>query len=188
MEIKFKMFEVDNTTTEPVLPKHMKEGDAGLDFTAVSVEYNKEHNVLIYDTAIGMEIPLGYEGCIRPRSSIYKKKLVLTNTPGTVDSNYRGKVKAIFRPVVHGFHSIADNIRYMNGKEGWQDFLEKGEFRYYANREDRGRMRYTSIPIYKPGERIFQMLIQPVEKVEPILVDELSETNRGEAGYGSSDN
>ena len=78
-----------------VMPIRATKGSAGYDLTAISLE-NPMPNVWMYDTGLAFEIPEGYEGQLRPRSSIYKTNCVLANSVGTLDSDYRGPVKLVF--------------------------------------------------------------------------------------------
>lgn len=77
-----------------VLPKRAHPSDAGLDLTATSVEI--VDNQAVYGTGLAISIPDGYVGLLCPRSSIYKKDLILSNSLGVVDSSYRGEIKVIF--------------------------------------------------------------------------------------------
>lgn len=83
-----------------VIPTYSKDGDAGLDLTAVNITKDKNGN-LVCETGVAMEIPRGYVGLLFPRSSITKKTLSLANCVGVIDSGYRGEVKAIFKPTAH---------------------------------------------------------------------------------------
>lgn len=125
------------------IPKQAHQGDAGFDITATSVKRIGLFKYQ-YGTGLAMEIPNGYEGECRPRSSIHKTFMLLSNSPGTIDAGYRGEIMAVF----------------------------------YA-------IPFISKP-YKIGERIFQLLIKPVPAVEYVEADELSETERGSGGYGST--
>lgn len=77
------------------LPLRASQGAAGYDLTAVSVERINNHT-WVYDTGLAFEIPDGYEGQLRARSSIFKTGCFLANGVGTLDSDYRGPVKLIF--------------------------------------------------------------------------------------------
>lgn len=81
-----------------VTPEYTKEGDAGLDLTATW----KEENTLYveYGTGLAIEIPEGYVGLLYPRSSISKYHLVLANSVGVIDSNYRGEIKIRFKKTI----------------------------------------------------------------------------------------
>jgi len=81
---------------EAVIPKYSKEGDAGMDLTAVNRRKDEFGNVH-YDTGLAFEIPKGYLGLLFPRSSNAKKKLLLSNSVGVIDSGYRGEVSFKFK-------------------------------------------------------------------------------------------
>ena len=127
------------------LPKYMTEGAAGMDVKANITEpvTLKTLERKLIPTGIKMEIPSGYEVQVRPRSGLaLKHGITLVNTPGTIDSDYRGEVGVIL----------------IN--------LSNEEF------------------IVNPGERIGQLVLQKVYKMEFEKVDELSTTVRAEGGFG----
>lgn len=80
------------------LPQYETAGSAGMDLRAnltESVTLQSLERKLI-PTGLFIELPIGYEAQIRPRSGLsYKKGLSLPNTPGTIDSDYRGEIKVI---------------------------------------------------------------------------------------------
>ena len=122
-----------------IIPNYAKEGDAGLDLTAVSVEEQGNH--ITYHTGIAVEIPKGYVGLLFPRSSIYKTNQILSNSVGVIDSGYRGEIM----------------------------------------------MKFTrSHDQYTPGCKIGQLIIMPYPQIEFEEVDDLSDTERGTGGYGST--
>ena len=94
MDVKVKII---NKSDNP-LPKYETEGSAGMDIRA-----NISHRIILESlertlvpTGIFIELPVGYEAQVRPRSGLaYKKGLSLPNTPGTIDSDYRGELKVI---------------------------------------------------------------------------------------------
>lgn len=127
------------------LPKYMTEGAAGMDVKANITEpvTLKTLERKLIPTGIKLEIPSGYEVQVRPRSGLaLKHGITLVNTPGTIDSDYRGEVGVIL----------------IN--------LSNEEF------------------IVNPGERIGQLVLQKVYKMEFESVDELSTTVRAEGGFG----
>jgi dUTP pyrophosphatase len=80
------------------LPTYATEGAAGLDLKAALAEplTLKPGERGIVPTGLKMAIPPGFEGCVRPRSGLAMKQgLTLTNSPGTIDSDYRGEVKVL---------------------------------------------------------------------------------------------
>ena len=138
MKVKIKRL-----SSKSVLPSYAKNYDAGLDLTVTSLEQlDGEH--IKYKFGIAIEIPNGYVGLLFPRSSIYKKRQVLSNCVGVIDSGFRGEISAV--------------------------------------------MIGTSHESYKVGERAAQLIIMPYPKIEFEEVDELSPSERGSGGYGSTGN
>jgi dUTP pyrophosphatase len=84
---------------EAVVPSYAKPGDAGMDLTATSKEWDEEKQCVVFGTGLAVEIPEGYVGLIFPRSSICKVPLMLSNSVGVIDSGYRGEIKFFFRPI-----------------------------------------------------------------------------------------
>lgn len=86
-----------NKSNHP-LPRYETSGSAGLDLranTTTAIELNPLERTLI-PTGLYLELPTGYEAQIRPRSGLaIKKGLSLVNSPGTIDSDYRGEIKVI---------------------------------------------------------------------------------------------
>ncbi len=84
--------------TENALPAYETAGSAGMDLRASLNEPVQlkplERNLI--PTGLYIELPVGYEAQIRPRSGMaVKKGLTLLNTPGTIDSDYRGEIRII---------------------------------------------------------------------------------------------
>lgn len=131
-----------------VIPKYSKSGDAGMDLTAVGIEFTPSY--VSYKTGLAFEIPEGYVGLLFPRSSNCKKQLLLTNSVGVLDSGYRGEV----------------------------------EFRYKL--AGNGVLPEGDLDIYNVGDRIGQIIILPYPQIEFEETTELSSTERGEGGFGSS--
>ena len=144
---------------DAVIPSYSKIGDAGLDMTATSKTVD-EYGNFTYGTGLAVEIPEGYVGLLFPRSSICKQNQYLTNSVGVLDSNYRGEVKFKFK--------------FGIGLEYDQDS---------PNKEYRPTMNWN---LYDVGDRIGQLIIMPYPYIEFEEVDELSSTNRGEGGFGST--
>ena len=131
-----------------VIPTRATEGSSGYDITAIDMKHSTdlEKGVYIeYRTGLSFEIPKGYEGVIRPRSSLRKKNVefMLRSSPATIDSDYRGEVVITFTKPRRG-------------------------------------------PVYAPGDRVAQLVIQKTLDVEFEEVEELTETERGNQGFGST--
>lgn len=142
---------VKKLDSNAVLPTYAKHGDAGMDLTATSKNYD-EHGNVCYGTSLAFEIPNGFVGLLFPRSSNTKKDLILGNSVGVLDSGYRGEVMFKFRPVMPLERDIE-----------------------FGPRE------------HEIGDRIGQIIIMPYPQVEFNLVDELSSSDRGVGGFGSTD-
>lgn len=138
---------------DAVVPKYAKIGDAGLDLTAISKEFDSDGNV-VYDTGLAIELPEGYVALLFPRSSNSKKELSLSNSVGVTDSGYRGSLILKFKPTLQFSEGLTENRK---------DFH-----------------------LYEVGERVAQMVILPYPQIELEEVDELSPTERGMGGYGST--
>ncbi|OQA91900.1 MAG: Deoxyuridine 5'-triphosphate nucleotidohydrolase [Bacteroidetes bacterium ADurb.Bin234] len=139
MEIK-----VINTSNHS-LPAYETESSAGMDIKAFVEEpiVLKPMCRAMIPTGLFMEIPIGYEAQIRPRSGLAAKfGITVLNTPGTIDADYRGEVKVIL-------------INLSN-----EDFMVNN------------------------GDRIAQMVIAKHEKARWINTDNLSQTQRGQGGFG----
>lgn len=126
---------------DAVIPSYAKDGDAGLDLTVTEVDYEDNEHVKV-KFGIAVEIPLGFVGLIFPRSSIYKKRQILSNSVGVIDSGYRGEICAVFIGTARGGYNI--------------------------------------------GERAAQLIIIPYPEIEFNEVKQLTETERGDGGFGST--
>lgn len=134
-----------------VIPSYSKPGDAGMDLTAISKEFDKDGNV-VYDVGLAFEIPYGYVGLLFPRSSNAKKELILTNSVGVIDSGYRGSVMFKYKPTIT-----------------------------YGTRD-----KELGIDSYEIGERVGQIIILPYPQIKFIESETLSDTERGNGGFGST--
>ncbi|MBS1574515.1 MAG: dUTP diphosphatase [Bacteroidetes bacterium] len=85
-------------TSSNSLPEYATKGSSGMDIRAnlsEPIELKPLERILV-PTGLFMEIPIGYEAQIRPRSGLaIKQGLTCLNTPGTIDADYRGEIKVI---------------------------------------------------------------------------------------------
>lgn len=100
---------VKKLDSNAVLPTYAKHGDAGMDLTATSKNYD-EHGNVCYGTSLAFEIPNGYVGLLFPRSSNTKKDLILGNSVGVLDSGYRGEVVLKFKKNYRHAYNKSDEI------------------------------------------------------------------------------
>ena len=131
------------------LPEYKTSGASGLDLMAFikePIEIKPKTSYLI-PTGLSVAFSENYEIQIRPRSGLAaKKNITVLNTPGTIDSDYRGEIKVII---------------YNHGNE-----------KFLVNN----------------GDRIAQMILAPVVKMELEEVNNLPESIRGKGGFGSTGN
>lgn len=141
MEIK-----IVNKSNHP-LPHYGTEASAGVDLRANISEAItlKPLERSLIKTGLFIELPVGYEAQVRPRSGLaFKYGITVLNTPGTIDADYRGEIGVIL-------------VNLSN-----EDFTIEN------------------------GERVAQMVIAKHEQAEWNEVEELSSTERGEGGFGST--
>jgi dUTP pyrophosphatase len=91
-----KQIKIKKLNPYAIIPHYAHEGDAGMDvYSTINFTLKPNHRSMI-PTGLSFEIPKGYELQIRPKSGIaIKKGITLLNTPGTLDSGYRGELKII---------------------------------------------------------------------------------------------
>ena len=147
------------------LPVYAKTGDAGLDIKATRIESENNYSIT-YGTDLCIEVPFGYVGLIFPRSSIRNYDLSLSNCVGVVDSGYRGEIMATFKKTkLDGMYYVLDS-----------DY--EGEIMTTFKKTKLDGMYYDV------DDKIMQIIILPYPSIEFEFVDELSETERGEGGFG----
>ncbi|NLX64404.1 MAG: aminotransferase [Clostridiaceae bacterium] len=147
------------------LPFYANPYDAGMDVCAAEDTIIEPGQTVIIPTGLKFAIPEGYEIQVRPRSGIsLRTPLRLANSPGTIDAGYRDELGII----VHN-SSIASNVK--NGE--------------YLTLDSKGNQQGTYI--VRKGERIAQLVLAEVPRMNLILVDSVKDigTDRG-GGFGST--
>ena len=90
------MLEIEKVSSNAVPPKRSNNSDAGLDLSSTETITVFPKEVKLIPTGWKMAVPNSYEIQIRPRSGLaLKKKIMVLNSPGTIDSHFRGEVKVI---------------------------------------------------------------------------------------------
>ncbi|MBO7078305.1 MAG: dUTP diphosphatase [Bacilli bacterium] len=152
-----------------VIPQYAKPGDAGMDVVATSVNVTSDY--IEYGTGLSFEVPEGYCMLIFPRSSNSKKDLLLANSVGVLDSGYRGELKLRFKRVLRPELCSADDTINYHSTNIW----------YPTN-----NARFNGSNQYEVGDKVGQIMIIPYPQIEFNEVEELSETDRGSGGFGST--
>lgn len=129
------------------LPEQASAGSAGLDLRAAVFEdlLLAPGERTLVPTGLVLELPRGWEGQVRPRSGLaIRNGISLLNSPGTIDSDYRGEVKVVLANL------------------GGEPFT------------------------IRRGDRIAQLVVAPVSRVDVLEASEVGSTERGSGGFGST--
>jgi dUTP pyrophosphatase len=130
---------------EDLFPRKAHEDDAAFDLRSRVDAVIPSGKITLVPTGVFMELPVGYEAQVRPRSGLaLKHGITVLNTPGTIDAGYRGEVGVIL--------------------------INAGPADFTVAR----------------GDRIAQMVVQKLADVELVAAEQLSDTNRGAGGFGST--
>ena len=129
------------------LPEYETPGSAGLDVRCTETIVLNPGERILAKTGLFVEIPLGYEIQVRPRSGLaLKQGITVLNTPGTIDADYRGEIGVIL--MNHGLTVVE----------------------------------------FKPADRIAQLVLNKVERIQWLQTESLTGTKRGQGGFGSTGN
>ena len=138
---------IKKLNTSVQLPSYKTSGASGMDLMAyIEKPFNlKPGESCLVPTGLSVAFPEEYEILIRPRSGLAaKNNISILNTPGTIDSDYRGEIKIIL------FNHSNENF------------------------------------IIKNNDRVAQMVLTPIIKMELEETNELPESTRGKGGFGST--
>ena len=143
MAVAIKIVNTSNNS----LPEYATEGSSGMDLRAdlaSPILFNPLERKLV-PTGLFIELPDGYEAQVRPRSGLaIRQGITCLNSPGTIDSDYRGEIKIV--------------LINLSGET----------------------------QIINPGDRIAQLVLQKIEKINWEQVTVLTETVRNNGGFGST--
>lgn len=209
MNVKFRKLHADAAT-----PVYARPGDSGFDLVATEDVIVRPGETAKVPTGLAFEIPQGYEIQVRPRSGV-TTKTKLRVVLGTVDQQYRGEVAVMVDNVAQveyrfytGYDGDGDDHTHslevataecsqtmvvakgekpaptldgvqLETLDGDGHFIECNPF------DVRRALPYGTYLIRK-GDRIAQAVIAPVAAATFTKVDELSETERGALGFGST--
>ena len=152
-------------TDDAVLPIKAHARDSGFDlFVSEDIVIEPGETVVIA-TGIAIDIPIGYEAQVRPRSGVTSKTKLRVQL-GTIDNDYTGEIGIIVDNNYRIGRSPAHWVRTIDGR-----LSERGTEGSYCIRK---------------GDKLAQLVIQAIPMVEGYEIDELPTTVRGNKGYGSS--
>lgn len=182
-EVKFKKLD-----ERAVIPTYAHDGDVGMDMTAIDVEYKADIDCYLYHTGLAFETDKHYGIFLFPRSSNRKTEAYLCNHVGIADSAiYRGEIIFCYKNrtslrqycfdgrMIEFFNAIENGMSLKNAVKnsvkGWTEAMNNP-------------MLFAP---YKVGDKIGQMVVLPYPDVKLSERKELSETERGDGAFGSTD-
>lgn len=169
MEVKFKKL-----SDKAVMPSKAHPTDAGFDMVATKVNITEDY--VEYETGIAIQLPEGYCALLFPRSSNSKKDLLLANSVGLVDQGYIGELKFRFKRILM---PVMQDVMIAPPTG---DILKDAQ-----NTRKVPGLAYRDDHIYKEGDKVGQLVIMPIPEITLVETDELTETDRGKNGFGSTD-
>lgn len=190
--IKEKIITVNFVKIHPnaIIPKYVHDGDVGMDLYAVSYNWNEEKDYYEYHTGLKMECLNRVGAFLFPRSSNRKTDCYLANSVGIADIMiYRGEIIFCFKD------RTSSDVKIKNaGYDAFFEALKAStlddalEEKEKAEKDMRERIRKLEFAPYKDlSKAVGQMVVSEYTKVIFNKVDKLSETDRDEGGFGSTD-
>ena len=155
-----------------VLPIRHHEKDTGYDLTFTSIK-SIVGDVIFFRTGISLQPPSGYYFDVVPRSSISKLPLAMANSVGVIDESYTGEILIPVRVLHKQDHFSSPTERYANG------LVKIFETRPQS-------MVSVADLILSKKPCMFQAILRKRNNCD-FVVDDLSETERGSGGFGSTD-
>lgn len=140
------------------IPTYAYDTDSGADIYALEDVFIRKGTVEIVSSGIAVELPPGYELQVRSKSGLASRGIQIANGIGTCDNSYTGKLCAI----LHNFACEEDEL-----VDGFHNFVAFGKQ-------------------FRAGDKIAQVVISPIQQAIFEEVNELSETARGDGGFGST--
>lgn len=211
----FKTKKVNNTLNiqlkkldeKAVIPQYAHDGDVGMDMTAISVEYDAEHDMYIYHTGLAFASDFNVAQFLFLRSSNSKTEAYLCNGVGIADSAiYRGEIQfrmknrtsietikeieshKIYFSVYHKEMSLWDGKAKSYGHYNQKALDAAAKAKQALLNEIDTKVKNLEYAPYKVGDRVGQMVFLNYPTVSINVVDELNNTVRGDGGFGSTGN
>ena len=174
---------------ESKVPEYAHDGDLGRDVVCTSVEYDINMDAYIIHTGLKLETDRNVGCFCMARSGIRKLDAFLTNGVGLVETYiYRGEVVFTFKRR-ESLDSKAFRYAqaYWNSRSIWKRLFSKERFEdAYTKAFEYESSHALNYAPYAPGDRIGQLVFMVFPETRVEVVDELSETVRGEGGHGST--
>ena len=159
-EVKIELVE------DGFMPERATEGSAAFDCYARNVKWHEDKGYLEIKLGFKAELPKGYVMKLYPRSSVTNRGMMLGNSVGIIDSDYRGEIAARFYPNASSIVAIMPNA---GSSKALKQYCEE---------------------VYRTGEGCAQFIVEKLEdiKLKEVGKGEISNTARADGGFGSTDN
>lgn len=194
LEIKIKKLD-----ERAVIPTYAHKGDVGMDMVAIDVEYDEKNDMYIYHTGLAFESDFNVAQFLFVRSSNCKTDAYLCNHVGIADSAiYRGEIQFRFknresieslahREAMKQFIFSLNMTSRMDSTLNLNKHIELASEMYNDVEKDvKERAKKLEFAPYEVGDKIGQMVFNFYPTVKLNVVEELSSTDRGEGGFGST--
>ena len=184
--VKFKKLHPD-----AVIPKYAHDGDVCMDLTAISVEYDADKDMYIYHTGLAFESDFNVGQFLFVRSSNRKTDAYLCNHVGIADSAiYRGEIMLCFknRTSLEVRQFMETSKAFFHAINFFTPNIKAGVHKMNEIATELDKIDPLVYAPYKVGDRVAQMVFIQYPTVELVEVDELSNSERGEGGFGSTGN
>lgn len=158
MKVKFKKLHPDAK-----IPTQGSEFAGGWDVYCTDI-IQEEPDFVICKLGFSLQPPNGFKVTLVPRSSLTSTRWIQQNSPGLGDPDYLGEYQYRFRAIPEGWYQISSIEPFVKPKSG---------------------LFYPEFP-YKVGDRIGQIYLEEIIPLEFLEVDELTQTQRGTDGFGST--
>ncbi len=163
-------------------------GAAAFDVYALSdIDLNPGETVIV-PLGFAVEVPQGYDMKMLPRSGLSTKGVRVMNSPGLIDEDYRGELGVVLRYDPANTYQVIDKL-YKSLRDFCKNLVSAAQFNIDAAKAK--LLQAVNVKPFEPfkisaGDRIGQIQIQKVVPFFLQEVDELSDTERGSRGYGST--
>lgn len=158
-------------TDDAIIPTKAHPTDSGYDLYANEDVIIEPGETSIVKTGIAVELPKGFEAQVRPRSGITAKTKLRVQL-GTIDQDYRGEIGVIVDNInSFSTDNLVSLLTYTDGKTGL---------------DNNGDLYGEGTYLIRKGEKIAQLVVQHLPQIIAEEVYNLEETERGDAGFGST--
>ena len=178
-----------------IMPAYATNGAAGADLYISGIERVSD-DLVIVKLGFATDIPEGWQASIRPRSNFADKGWIMANSPATIDSDYRGEWMLKFQPIP--YMALPSMVSHENSTPNFRVQSDRSMNMYgqsvptfsvildgVQNNVPEINLIKKPFP-YNIGERVAQVVFEPVTRGVFITVEQLSQTERGAGGFGST--